>query len=354
MRAIAVDPTIQDMIWANAPVAIGVSGGKDSQAAAIATLSHLKVNGHAGTVVLIHSDLGVVEWKDSLPACQRLADKLGLELLVVRRKAGDLMDRWEARWQSSKTRYEELSTVTLVPCWSTPAMRFCTSELKTHIIMAELKRRFKNQPIINVTGVRREESAARAKGTIASSDADGRIWSWRPLSDWTVDDVFASIAAAGMEPHQAYTQFGMSRVSCMFCIMSNEADLLAAAGQDEAQEILHRMVDLECASTFAFQGSRWLADVRPDRLHALHASALAAAKRNAARRVELEKRITKDMRYVSGWPTRMLTNDEAEILAGVRTELSGLLGFNSKHLTIDGIHGRYAQLMAAKAEGREG
>lgn len=346
MRAIATDPHICDLIQQNAPVAIGVSGGKDSQAAAIATLDYLVEVGHSGPVVLIHSDLGVVEWKQSLTVCERLADRLGLELIVVRRKSGDLMDRWEARWQSSKTRYENLETVTLVPCWSTPAMRFCTSELKTHIISAELKRRFKG-PIINVTGVRREESAARAKGTIAGSDAEGRIWSWRPLSDWTVDDVFAAIAEARMEPHQAYTEFGMSRVSCMFCIMSNGADLAAAAEQAEAEGLYLRMVALESASTFAFQGSRWLGDVKPSILPEAALTAFQRAKQNAARRVQIEAKITKGMRYVAGWPTRMLTNDEALILADVRNELSDMLQFNSRYLTVDEIHSRYDELMRA-------
>lgn len=348
MRALALDPSISDLLTKNAPVAIGVSGGKDSQAAAIATVRHLAEIGHSGPVVLIHSDLGVVEWKQSLPVCERLADALDIELIVVRRKSGDLMDRWESRWASSRARYENLETVTLVPCWSTPAMRFCTSELKTHIITSELKRRFKGQQIINVTGVRREESASRAKGTVASVDADGKIWSWRPLSDWTVADVLATIANAGMEPHKAYTQFGMSRVSCMFCIMSNLADLEAAAAQFEAEGIYRRMVALEAASTFAFQGSRWLGDVRPDKLEPVALGEFRLAKDRAARRMEIERRITKEMRYVAGWPTRMLTDSEAAILANVRNEMSQMLGFNSKYLSMDTIHGRYTELMEAK------
>lgn len=161
MTPISTDPTIDALLSANAPVAVGVSGGKDSQAAALATFDHLDRIGHRGQRLLIHSDLGSVEWNESLPVCQRLADHLATELMIVRRGAGDLMDRWEARWQSSVRRYENLETVTLVLPWSTPAMRFCTSELKTHIITRELRRRFDGAPYINVTGVRREESAAR-------------------------------------------------------------------------------------------------------------------------------------------------------------------------------------------------
>lgn len=78
-------------------MAIGVSGGKDSQAAAVATFAHLDRIGHTGPRILIHADLGSVEWKDSLPVCERLAAIHGTELVIVRRKQGGLMEQWETR-----------------------------------------------------------------------------------------------------------------------------------------------------------------------------------------------------------------------------------------------------------------
>lgn len=348
--SIASTPEIEALLAANSPVAIGVSGGKDSQAAALATVAYLDRVGHSGPRVLIHSDLGSVEWNDSHSVCDALAGHIGIDLIVVSRKAGGLMERWESRWESSRIRYETLSTVTLVPCWSTPAMRFCTSELKTHVITAELKRRFPGQTIINVTGVRRAESAARAKATIASVDMDGRVWSWRPIADWSEQQVFEEIDRSRLSPHPAYRVFGMGRVSCRFCIMSNLADLTAAAAQPEAHDLYRRMVGLESSSTFAFQGSRWLGDVAPHLLDGAQRNALAMAKASAQMRVAAEKRITKPMLYVKGWPLRMLTDDEADILADVRREVSGLLGFQSGFLDRASIHARYAELLAAKPQ----
>ncbi len=348
VKSIATFPSIDELLSSNAPVAVGVSGGKDSQAAAIATCKHLDKIGHNGPRILIHADLGTVEWNDSLPVCEVLADHLRTDMVVVRRKAGGLMERWESHWASSVERYQSLSTVTLVPCWSTPAMRFCTSELKTHIITAELKRRFPGQTIINVTGVRRAESAARSKATVASADADGRIWTWRPIVEWSEQEVFAEIDHSGLDPHPAYRVFGMGRVSCRFCIMSNIADLTAASAQPESHEIYRRMVRLECSSSFAFQGSRWLGDVAPHLLDADGRGALLRAKEIAAARVAAEKHITKPMLYVKGWPLRMLTDDEADILARVRNEVSDLLGLRSEFLDRASIHARYADLMAAK------
>lgn len=341
-------PEIDALIASGAPVAIGVSGGKDSQAAALATVAYLDSKGHTGPRVLVHSDLGVVEWDASLPICEALAVHLGIELIVVRRKAGDLMDRWEARWQSSLRRYINLETVALVLPWSTPSMRFCTSELKTHVIRAELRRRFKGRPFINVTGVRREESAARQKSLPFSLDADGNA-NWRPILDWKETEVFAFIAERDLPVHEAYTDFGMSRVSCRFCIMSSAADLIAASAVPESHDLLRRMVDLEIASTFAFQGNKWLGDLRPDVLGADRTSSHQDAKVRALKRVAIESVITKGMRYVKGWPTRMLTDAEALVLAGARRRIGDLLKIQPLYLDVAAIHGRYADLMSEHA-----
>lgn len=349
MQPVSTTPEVDALIRSNAPVVIGVSGGIDSQGAALAMFAHLDQLDHTGPRKLIHADLGSVEWADSLPVCERLAAHLKTELIVVRRKAGGMMERWESRWASSVRRYIDLETVTLVLPWSTPSMRFCTSELKTHVINAELKRRFKGQTIINVTGVRRDESRARSKQPIADCDATGMLWNLRIIADWSKPQTFDYVTACGLRPHRAYNDFGMSRVSCRFCIMSCRADMAAATRDPAAHDLYRQMVGLEIASTFGFQGSRWLADVAPDLLDDATSGNVVAAKERAALRVEAESRITKGMLYEKGWPTRMLTDDEADILADVRRSVSILLGFNLRHVTRDAIHGRYAELIDENA-----
>lgn len=346
MPQVASIPEIDALIAAGAPVAIGVSGGKDSQAAALATIAYLDEQKHTGPRILVHSDLGVVEWSDSLPVCERLAKHLGIELMVLRRKAGDMMERWEARWASSVRRYANLETVTLVLPWSTPSMRFCTSELKTKLIGAALRKRF-GKVYINVTGVRREESKARAQATIASAEKGGASWTWRPIVRWTLTETFAYVAASGLDVHEAYTKFSMSRVSCRFCIMSNIQDLVNAASDPAGIPIYRRMVDLEIVSSFAFQGSRWLGDVHPLQLTIGQRDRLLLAKHVARARVEAEKQITKGMLYVKGWPTRMLTDDEADTLARVRYTVGNLLQIETRCIDRASIHARYAELMAA-------
>ncbi|MFX8766511.1 hypothetical protein ABTM49_20105, partial [Acinetobacter baumannii] len=86
----------------------------DSQALAYRVHAHLDEVGHAGPRALIHSDLGRIEWRDSIIVCERLAERLGWELVVVRRAAGDMMDRWLSRWEANVARYAALSCVRLI------------------------------------------------------------------------------------------------------------------------------------------------------------------------------------------------------------------------------------------------
>lgn len=58
-------PLVSDLLSKGSPVAIGVSGGKDSTITAFVTQAYLQSIGHTGPVILIHSDLGRVEHKDS-------------------------------------------------------------------------------------------------------------------------------------------------------------------------------------------------------------------------------------------------------------------------------------------------
>lgn len=220
---VSVTPKVTEMLDSGCVVAIGISGGKDGAAAAIRLASYLDEVGHTGPRVLIHSDLGRVEWKDSLPRCEALAKRLGWELMVVNRKAGDMMARWEGRWANNVARYESLECVKLILPWSTPSMRFCTSELKTAVICSALSKRFKGQNILSVTGVRHAESAARAKMPICSPQplltkkgVEG--YNWNAIIEWPTEDVYAYHEEVDEPLHEAYTKYGSSRVSCSFCI----------------------------------------------------------------------------------------------------------------------------------------
>ncbi len=186
---------------------------------AIATNRYLDQHGHKGPRLLIHADLGVTEWSDSLPTCERLAAFLKLDLQIVKRKQGDMMDRWEQRWRDNVNRWENLLCVKLILPWSTPAMRFCTSEMKVDQICRHLVQRWPGRTILNVTGIRAAESSERAKAPV-SKDQKKLISKthktfgvdWHPILTWSTPDVFEYATEVDFALHEAYTKFGSSRV----------------------------------------------------------------------------------------------------------------------------------------------
>lgn len=360
MNSFLTTPEIDQLLSAQAPVAIGVSGGKDSSIAALETCVYLDHLGHQGPRVLIHSDLGMVEWKDSLPTCERLAQRLGLELVVVRRPAGGMLERWLTRWENNVARYAALECVKLILPWSTASMRFCTSELKTAIICRDLVQRFPGTTILSVSGIRREESAKRKLAPIAKPQAklssathQTAGLDWHPILDWTREEVLAAHEWHAFPLHEAYRVYGSSRVSCAFCILGSQADLAASASCPDNQDVYRAMVDLEVRSTFSFHDSLWLGDVAPHLLNRETRAALAFAKEAAAVREAAEARIPKYLLYTSGWPTVMPTRDEAQLLAEVRLTVAQAVGLLIQYTEPEAILARYAQLMELGGTGIE-
>lgn len=356
VRSVATTPEVDQLLAAQCVVAQGISGGKDSAALALAVAKHLDAIGHKGPRVLVHSDLGRVEWKDSLPACERLAKYLGWELIVLRRNAGDMLARWEGRWANNVARYEALSCVKMILPWSTPSMRFCTSELKSNLIASALRKRFPTHHVLNVVGIRREESPNRSKMPVAARNPmvarRGFIgMTWNAIIEWPVQDVWAEIAESGVPAHEAYERYGSSRVSCVYCIMSSGADLLAAVGCEDNHDVYRSMVELEAESTFAFQGARWLADVAPHLLGDDLAKRVAHAKAMAIVRQQAEAELPKHLLFTKGWPEGLPTPQEAELIASVRRRVNAALGLSSQFLDADSVMQRYSELLAAKNGG---
>ena len=287
-----------------------------------------------------------MEWKDSLPTCRRLAERLGVDLLVVQRKAGGMMERWEARWESSKRRYINLETVAVVLPWSTATMRFCTSELKNDVICSVLKKRWPGKKILSVTGIRAEESVNRSRAPISQVNPKlaGGL-NWNAILNWTLAEVLEYCKEQDFLLHEAYRIYGSTRVSCVFCILAAGRDLIAGATCKDNQGIYCRMCDLELDSTFAFREKSWLSDLRPDLLTWQQRMLLPLAKKGAGTRQALEFRIPKHMRYVKGWPTALPTQAEAEMLADVRKRMEDIISVDCKYTTAGDVIARYQELM---------
>src|SRR5215217_5342372 len=253
---ISTAPEVDRLIDTNAPIVICVSGGKDSYLVAEQVVSYARNRKHAGDLILCYSDLGRVVWADARLQCEQLAERLQVPLKVVGLNAGGLMERWSKRWQDNLTRYKELSCVKLILPWSTPSMRFCTSELKTAVIQSWIRKTYK-QPVLCVLGIRRDESRSKTSGRgIASvfkvhhttngkkpAMPQGSI-DWNAIVEVKTDAVF-QILRSGQQPTPSAYQFGSSRFSCCFCIMATTGDLAAATRDPRNHDLYRDQCELE-------------------------------------------------------------------------------------------------------------
>lgn len=236
---------IQDLISRGAVFYCSHSGGKDSQAQ-YALLRDLVPHDQ---LVVVHADLGEIEWTG---VQAHIKATVVHQLNVVRAVFAD---------GSEKTLLEQVrrrfAKRPEVPCWPSSAARFCTSDLKRDPIHKFIRQDLKARGTllgVNVTGLRAEESPARAKRPTLSqnarlSKAGREIWEWLPVHDLTTAEIFQIIADAGQEPFHAYAE-GNDRLSCVFCIFGCQGDLRNGARQ--RPELLQEYVDLEEKTGYTF------------------------------------------------------------------------------------------------------
>ena len=205
------------MIRAGALVAISTSGGKDSQAMTV-LLERIVPRDQ---LVAVHAPLEDVEWPGTIEHL-RATLPAGVPLILAPVSSGKtLLDRVEERGM-----------------WPDSGRRWCTSDFKRTPIERELRRFLKANPryggrIVSAMGMRAQESPARSRKTPWKfSDRNsraGRTWfDWLPVFDLSEREVFDVIREAGQAPHPAYAM-GMSRLSCVFCILASRRDLSTAA-----------------------------------------------------------------------------------------------------------------------------
>ncbi|MCL5265161.1 MAG: hypothetical protein M1343_08230 [Chloroflexi bacterium] len=206
----------------------------------------------SGPIYAIHAHLGRAEWPQTLGHCEKITRDLGIELVVVSRPQGDLVqeihDRMEKvagtykpHWPSATNRYctsdqkrGQIDKVIRVPHWPSSTSRYCTSHHKSNQIDKAIrshwpsstqryctadqkrdqivKQHRQHRLVVAAMGLRAEESPARAKKQAASvcsrttstvlkgllpGEALAKQQSnqhltidWLAIHDWKVDDVW--------------------------------------------------------------------------------------------------------------------------------------------------------------------
>ena len=102
--------------------------------------------------------------------------------------------------------------------------QFCTQELKTAMLVQYQQDLVEaGHRVVSWQGVRRDESLNRRHAK-RFERLNPRTYAFRPIVDWTAAQVFASLAAHGVEVNDLYRQ-GMTRVGCMPCINVAKGEL---------------------------------------------------------------------------------------------------------------------------------
>lgn len=209
---------IDTLVARGALFVVNHSGGKDSQAMYL----HLRQFVPADQLVLVHADLGRVEWAGAVAHIKATTNGEPLHICRARR---DLLEMVAERGM-----------------FPSPEQRQCTSDLKRGPITKVIRhltyaRKAAGHPawhlVVNCVGLRAEESVKRKKMVPFKLDKKnskaGREWyEWLVVHSWTEELVYSRIAASGQRPHIVYS-FGMKRFSCIFCIYADDASLKRAA-----------------------------------------------------------------------------------------------------------------------------
>ncbi|MGI5337752.1 phosphoadenosine phosphosulfate reductase family protein [Streptomyces sp. CA-181903] len=256
-RARRTHPSVPDAPAASVPTALlraadwillNSSGGKDSQAMASLVCRLAVKLGLLHRVVIVHADLGDIEWEGTRKLAEEQARRLGVRFEVVKAEGGDLLARTVARFVKLKAKAEtqarergvDPTAMKVAPAWPSSSARWCTSDLKRGPVrtlmtrlVAELGDLGRPVRILNCMGQRAAESAPRARLAAVEIDrpaSNGKrhVTTWRPIHGWTDVEVWKEIARSGLPYHEAY-DWGMSRLSCSFCVLGCEADVVLAA-----------------------------------------------------------------------------------------------------------------------------
>ena len=252
-------------------IAVSSSGGKDSQAMLDYVVELARAAGVMERVVVIHADLGRVEWEGTGELAARQAAAYGLRFIVTSRIGGIATVSGDT-YTKGETFGDLLDYAERRKAWPSSKARWCTSEFKrgpilkvfTALAKEHREKTGSKAPcrILDCMGLRAEESPARAKKVQMVErmrTATQAIDSWLPIHHWLEGHVWARIKASNVEHHRAY-DLGMPRLSCAFCIFAPKAALVLSGKHNRA--LLDAYVAVEERIGHIFKMGLSLAEVK--------------------------------------------------------------------------------------------
>ncbi|MGF6604756.1 3'-phosphoadenosine 5'-phosphosulfate sulfotransferase (PAPS reductase)/FAD synthetase [Paraburkholderia sp. GAS448] len=217
------------------------SGGKDSAA----TVLHLLDIGiDPSRIELWHHDVdgngeSFMDWPVTSDYCRRFAAAFGLPLYFSWRVGGFLREMLRENQstapvvtetpdgliqaggvgpQNTRRKFPQVTAAL--------SQRWCSASLKVDVGAAAMRNqpRFLGIRSLVCTGERAQESAARSKYLANEPDRchtqSRHVDHWRPVLQWSEEQVWDIMKRFGVRPHPAY-YLGFNRVSCAHCIFSD-------------------------------------------------------------------------------------------------------------------------------------
>ena len=134
--------------------------------------------------------------------------------------------------------------------------RFCTEYLKMQVSQKHIKQwMMDGKNILLITGVRRGESKARSELPEFDFDTYYACDVYRPIIDWTTEQVFAYLKSKGQHANPLYS-VGAKRVGCFPCIMSNKRELRTIS--DKFPERIEMIASWEEKLGVSFYSSKYV------------------------------------------------------------------------------------------------
>ena len=232
------------------------SAGKDSSAMLDYLVEQAAIFGVIGRIVVVHADLGEMEWPGTRELAEEHAAAYGLPFIATARRT---------RADGGEPQAEDLlAHIRRRGMFPDAARRYCTSDHKRGPIlrvMTELVRaRIADGcpppvRVLSVMGFRAQESRERARREPFCHDArasNGRrhVDVWLPLHAWSEAEVWRRVRASGLRVHRAYIDHGMPRLSCRLCVLASRSALIASARANPQLARRYREVEAEIGHRF--------------------------------------------------------------------------------------------------------
>jgi 3'-phosphoadenosine 5'-phosphosulfate sulfotransferase (PAPS reductase)/FAD synthetase len=255
-------------------IVVGMSG-KDAHAALHLTVDAARATGVLDRVWTVHADLGLIETPGVSYA--GIYHPSNVELVAQQSAAygippeRHITTRRVVRDPAGRTIWHEQTLLEMVAArgmFPDPKRRWCTSDLKVSKVDAALTplvahlRTHLQRPvrIVNVTGLRAQESRQRAHRTPYAHRSANRhriVDDWLPAHHLTTSEVWQLIDHSGVPYHWAYDstpgahdRAGTERLSCSLCIMGSRHDLILTARRRPRLTALYAEVEQRTGHRF--------------------------------------------------------------------------------------------------------